>query len=88
MNKQNQLLWKIDGILAFIDLKVMLLLWILIDLYRNTVMLAGINGRQTMKVMSVLQYVWDTCGSPYLIWIPIVAIADIAVKRLIKGILE
>lgn len=41
-----------------------------------------------MKVAAVLQYVWENCGSPYLIWIPIVAAADIFVKRMVKAGLE
>lgn len=88
MNKQTSLLVRIDAMLVFVDLKVMLLAWILIDLYRNTILLSDISGRKSMKAAAVLQYVWETCGSPYLIWIPIVAVADIFVKRIVKAGIE
>ncbi len=88
MNKQTSVLLKMDAWLAFVDLKVLLLVWILIDLYRNTIFLGDLSGRKTMKVAEVLSFVWSECGSPYLIWIPIVAIADIFVKRMVKAGLE
>lgn len=88
MNKQTSLLVRMDAMLAFVDLKVLLLAWILLDLYRNTMLLGDISGRKSMKVAAVLQYVWENCGSPYLIWIPIVAVADIFVKRMVKAGLE
>jgi hypothetical protein len=88
MNKQTSLLVRLDGLLAFVDLKVLLLAWILLDLYRNTMLLGDISGRKTIKVAAVLQNVWEQCGSPYLIWIPIVAASDIFVKRMVKDGLE
>ena len=77
-----------DAMLAFVDLKVLLLAWILLDLYRNTMLLGDISGRKSMRVAEVLSIVWNECGSPYLIWIPIVAVADIFVKRMVKAGLE
>jgi len=88
MNKEESLLWKIDAALAFVDLKVGLLVWILIDLYRNTVLVGSMAGIDKEKVSAALPYVWENCGSPYLIWIPIVAIADIVLKRAVKAMLE
>ena len=88
MNKQTSVLLKMDAWLAFIDLKVLLLAWILINLYRNTMFLGDMTGRKTMKVADVLSFVWSECGSPYLIWIPIVAVADIFLKRMVKAGLE
>ncbi|MCO5143654.1 MAG: hypothetical protein M9962_11240 [Oligoflexia bacterium] len=87
MTKHNALLLKIDFVLAFIDLKVWLLLWVFLELYRNTILLGGLNGRRTMHVAKVLTYVWQEVGSPYLIWIPIVVITDIFLKRLVKSLL-
>ena len=88
MNKQTSVLLKMDAWLAFIDLKVLLLAWILINLYRNTMFLGDMTGRKTMKVADVLSFVWSECGSPYLIWIPIVAVADIFLKGMVKAGLE
>lgn len=88
MNKQTSVLLKMDAWLAFVDLKVLLLVWILINLYRNTMFLGDMTGRKTMKVAEVLSFVWTECGSPYLIWIPIVAVADIFLKRMVKAGLE
>ncbi len=88
MNKHETLLWKVDSLLAFVDLKVGLIAWILIDLYRSTMILDGIPGRKIKTVADVTHYIWENCGAPYLIWIPIVVVADIAVKRVLKGALE
>ncbi len=88
MNKQNTLLWKMDGFLAFVDMKVFLIAWILMNLYRNTMLLGDMTGRKTMRVAEVLSWVWSECGSPYLIWIPIAVVADIFVKRMVKAGLE
>ena len=77
-----------DAWLAFVDLKVLLLAWILINLYRNTMFLSDMTGAKTMKVAEVLSFVWSECGSPYLIWIPIAAAADIFLKRMVKAGLE
>ncbi len=88
MNKQTSVLLKMDAWLAFVDLKVLLLAWILINLYRNTMFLGDMTGAKTMKVAEVLSFVWAECGSPYLVWIPIVAVADIFLKRLVKAGLE
>ena len=88
MNKQTTVLLKMDAWLAFVDLKVLLLAWILINLYRNTMFLGDMTGAKTMKVAEVLSFVWAECGSPYLIWIPIAAVADIFLKRMVKAGLE
>jgi hypothetical protein len=75
-----------DAMLALVDLKFLLLLWILLDLYRNTVLLGDLAKKA--QVAKALLFVWDSCGSPYLIWIPIAAVADIFVKRMVKAGLE
>ncbi len=88
MNKESTLLWKIDAALAFVDLKIGLLVWILFDFYRNTALLSSAAGINKEKASTMLHDVWIICGSPYIIWIPIVAVADIAVKRVVKAMME
>ena len=88
MNKKEGLLVKIDVAMAFVDLKVLLLAWIMIDLYRNTALVGSMAGIDKEKVSQALPYVWENCGSPYLIWIPIAAIADIVLKRAVKALLD
>jgi hypothetical protein len=88
MNKQSSFLLKLDGLLVFMDLKVLLLAYIMINLYRSTMLLGDIAGRKTMRVPDVLSFVWQECGSPYLIWIPIVVVADIFLKRMVKAGIE
>lgn len=88
MNKNNHLLLKLDAILAFVDLKVFLLVWILTDVYRNTSLLASTAGINRERAADVLAYVWSTCGSPYIVWIPLAAIADVLTKNAIKSFLE
>jgi len=80
----KDILLKIELVLMFVDAKVLLLVWIVIDLYRNTQLIGSINGHTSVPVASTMGFVWDNAGSPYIIWIPIVAIADVLIKNVIR----
>jgi hypothetical protein len=88
MKNHENLLWKIDTALAFVDLKVGLLIWIMVDLYRSTMILDYVPGVKLKNLAEAFQFIWERNGSPYVIWIPIVGFADVALKRVVKGMME
>lgn len=81
----KRVLAKIDQISTLVDLKVLFISWIFIDVYRNTAFVASFGGKNKARVTETLQLVWEICGQPYLIWIPVVIIADVLVKRAIRS---
>jgi hypothetical protein len=80
----KDVLLKFEFVLILIDAKVLLLAWIIIDLYRNTQLIGSINGHTSVPVASTMGFVWENAGSPYIVWIPIVAIADVLIKNTIR----
>jgi hypothetical protein len=80
----KDILLKIELVLVFVDAKVWLLVWFIMNLYRNTELIGSINGHQSVPVANAMGFVWDNVGSPYIVWIPIVAIADVLIKNTIR----
>lgn len=80
----KQLALKVDTALVFLDLKVALIAWILIDLYRNTVLLANLNLSGFKTFGNVLRYVWSECGAPYIPLIIGAVVLDVVIKRVVK----
>lgn len=88
MNSYRKWALKVDAVMAFLDLKVFLLVVLVLNLYRSTMLLNGIPGVQIRNIGDVLHYIWETCGAPFVLWIPLLAIADVLLKRAIKSMLE
>lgn len=87
MTNNESLLLKIDFLLAFIDAKVLLLVWILVDLYRNTIVLEGIVNQHISR-QELLEHIWQNTGSDHIIWVPLAVALDIIVKRIVKNMLS
>jgi hypothetical protein len=77
-------MYKIDFALCFIDAKILLIVWILFDLYRNTMLVDSLGGHTVVPLSQSMSFVWENAGSPYLIYIPLAALADVGIKRLVK----
>ncbi len=87
MTKSQSLMLRLDGLFALVDLKVWLLIWILVDLYRNTVLYGKAMG-MSGGAARLMQDTWAAAGSPYILWIPVVVVLDLFVKQFIKSRLE
>lgn len=88
MNKQNSVLMKLDFAFMFLDCKVLLLIIFMVDFYRQTAWRADLLVPKKVLYSDTLIWAWAEIGSPYVMWIPIAIIADIALKRLLKGLFE
>lgn len=89
MNKENSLWLKFEMIFVFIDLKVILLITMLANFYKEIVLLADIAKPNQKVIASDLLYsVWQQAGSGYWKWIIATVIGDILVKRILRKLNE
>lgn len=89
MTKENSLWLKFELIFFFVDLKVVLLIIMLFNFYKETVLLADVaDAKQKMLVTDLLYGTWQRAGSGYVKWIFIAAIADIILKKIFQRLNE
>ena len=89
MNKETSLWLKFEMFLVFIDLKVVLLIIMLFNFYKETVLLADVvKPGQRMLVTDLLYGTWQRAGSGYAKWIFLAAIGDIFLKRILGKLNE
>jgi hypothetical protein len=88
MNKNNSLLLKLDFALMFLDCKVILLIMFMVDFYRQTAWRADLLVPKRVLYADTLRWAWEEIGSPYVKWIVLAIIADIILKRIIKGLMN
>ena len=89
MNKQTSLLLKFEAIFIFVDLKVILLIVMLFNFYKETVLLADIvKPNERMKIVDLLLGTWERAGAGYWKWIMIAMLADVILKRMLQKLNE
>lgn len=87
MNKEDSLWIKFEIFFLFVDMKVILLIIMLFDFYKETVLLADVaNQKQKMLAVDVLYGTWERAGSGYWKWILIAAIGDIFIKKILRAL--
>ncbi len=89
MNKRESLWLKFEMLFLFVDLKVILLILMLFNFYKETVLLADVaDHHQKMLAVDVLYGTWQRAGSGYAKWIVLAVIGDIFIKRILKALNE
>jgi hypothetical protein len=80
----NGFLLKVESIMIFVDCKVLLLLFVFGNLWRQTALYGDILGTKKVAVIDITNRIWELAGSDYLIWIPISILADIFIKNILR----
>jgi hypothetical protein len=87
MNKEDSLWIRFEMFFLFVDLKVILLIVMLFNFYKETVLLADVvSVKRKELVVDVLQATWQSAGSGYWKWILIAVIGDIFLKKILRGL--
>jgi hypothetical protein len=87
MNKEDSLWIRFEMFFIFVDLKVILLIVMLFNFYKETVLLADVvSAKRKELVVDVLVTTWQSAGSGYWKWIIIAAIGDIFLKKILRGL--
>lgn len=87
MSYQRQLngnLLKVESIMVFVDCKVLLLLFFVANLWRETTLLGDLLGSKKVPAINLANQIWQHVGSDFLIWIPVAIIADVVIKGLLR----
>lgn len=89
MNKENSLWLKFELFFLFVDLKVILLIMMLFNFYKETVLLADVaKPNLKMRAAELLYDTWERAGVGYAKWIFFAAIGDIVLKKLLRKLNE
>lgn len=89
MNKEMSLWLKFEMFFIFVDLKVVLLIIMLFNFYKETVLLAdAANPQKKMLVTNLLYDTWQRAGDGYWKWIIMAALGDIVLKRILSKLNE
>lgn len=89
MNKENSLWLKFEMVFFFVDLKVILLIIMLFNIYKETVLLADVvDAHKKMLATDLLYGTWQRAGSGYAKWIFLAAIGDIFLKKILRKLNE
>jgi len=89
MNKEDSLWLKFEVFFLFVDLKVILLIIMLFNFYKETVLLADVvKPNLKMLVTEVLYDTWERAGVGYAKWILFAALGDIILKKLLRRLNE
>jgi hypothetical protein len=89
MNKENSLWIKFELLFLFVDLKVILLIVMLFNFYKETVLLADVaKPHLKMAVTDILYGTWERAGSGYWLWIIGAMLGDIVVKSILRKLNE
>ncbi len=89
MDKENSLWIKFELFFVFLDLKVVLLIVMLFNFYKETVLLADVvNAHQKMLVTELLNGTWARAGSGYWLWIIGAVFGDMIIKRILGRLNE
>jgi hypothetical protein len=85
MNKEDSLWVKFELFFVFLDLKVILLIVMLFDFYKETVLLADVaKPHLKMLVTELLFATWERAGSGYWLWIIGAVLGDIMIKGILR----
>lgn len=89
MNKEDSLWLKFEAVFVFVDLKVVLLIIMIFNFYKETVLLADvIDPHKKALVVDVLYRTWEQTGSGYWKWIIAAVLGDIVVKSILRKLNE
>lgn len=85
MDKESSLWLKFEFFFVFLDLKVILLIVMLFNFHKETVLLADVaKSHQKMLVTDLLYGTWDRAGSGYWLWIIGAVLGDIFIKSILR----
>lgn len=86
MNKENSLWLRFQVFFLFVDLKVILLIVMLFNFYKETALLAEIVGqKQKESIAHVLNVTWQNAGSGFVKWIIAAIVFDIVLKKILES---
>lgn len=89
MNKENGLWLRFETFFLFMDLKVILLIFMLFRFYKETVLLADVaKTNLKMNVVELLNLTWQSAGEGMWKWIIAAIIGDIFIKKMLNSINE
>lgn len=89
MSKENNLWLKFEVFFVFLDLKVILLIVMLFNFYKETVLLADVvKPQQKMIVTDLLYGTWQRAGSGYWLYIIAAIAGDILIKKILRSLNE
>jgi len=89
MNKESSLWIKFEMLFLIVDLKVILLIIMLFNFYKETVLLADVaKPNLKMPAGELLYDTWARAGAGYWKWILLAAIGDIFLKKILRRLNE
>ncbi len=87
MNKEDSIWIRFEMFFLFVDLKVILLIVMLFNFYKETVLLADVaNTKQKMLVTELLYGTWERAGTGYWYWIIGAIVGDLFIKKIFRGL--
>lgn len=87
MNKEDSVWIKFEMFFLFVDLKVILLIVMLFNFYKETVLLADVaSAKQKILVTELLYGTWERAGSGYWLWIIGAVVGDIFLKKILRAL--
>lgn len=85
MNKRNELWIKFEVFFLFVDFKVILLIVMLANVYKETVfMIDFVDPKKKVVAAQLMQQVWNEAGSGYWMWIVGAILGDLMMKRFLR----
>lgn len=85
MNKEDSVWIKFEMFFLFLDLKVILLIVMLFNFYKETVLLADVlSPKYKEVVIDVLHTTWTSAGAGYWLWIIGAVLGDIFIKSILR----